>query len=133
VRSIHLVVGAWFFGAFLVTGFLMSVHVPPLPDSDASLRLLYRSRHVYLMFAACTNVLLGLYLREHEGPARPIQRAGSVLLILSPVVGLVGFARDPLLGTLEAAVFGRYAVFALFGGTGLHLLAEMVARRPSRR
>lgn len=132
MRSVHLVVGALFLAAFLLTGFLMSVHVPPLAEYDTASRLFFRSRHVYLMFGACANLVLGLYLKAHGRAARWIQLSGSLLLVSSPVLAFVGYLHDPKVGTLAGALFGKYAAFTLFAGTMLHALAEIVARRPSR-
>jgi len=118
--------------AFLITGFLMSVHVPPLVESGADLRLLYRSRHVYLMFAGALNIVLGLYLDGSQSKARLLRHAGSSLVLLSPAFALFAFAHDPRAGTLDQAMPGSLAPFAVFGGTALLLLAEAVARAPSR-
>jgi hypothetical protein len=133
LRSLHLIVGALFLAAFLLTGFLMSVHVPPLSEYDTAARLFYRSRHVYLMFGASTNLVLGLYMKDHAGSARWIQRAGSLLLLLSPPLAFTGYLSDPSARALSEAVFGMYAAFALFGGTVLHLLAQLITRHPTRR
>jgi hypothetical protein len=108
-----LLVGVLSLVGFLVTGF-------------------YRSRHVYTMFGAAANVLLGLYLDETATAARWARRAGSSLILVSPVLGLVAFVRDPR-GGLGHAWFGSLPAFAVFGGTLLLLLAEAVARRPTRR
>lgn len=132
MRRIHLLVGLLSVVAFLITGFLMSVHVPALSECDPELRLLYRSRHVYLMFAGAANVLLGLYLDESSSKARLLRRAASVLLLLSPALALFAFAHDPKAGTLANARPGTLGVFAAFGGTMLFLLAEAIARAPSR-
>lgn len=131
MRRLHLLVGLLSIVAFLITGFLMSVHVPALPECDPERRLLYRSRHVYLMFAAATNVLLGLYLDESSSKVRPLRRAASVLMLISPALALFAFAHDPR-GALENARPGWLGAFSVFGGTALFLLAEAIARAPSR-
>ncbi len=132
MRRVHLLVGLLSLVAFLITGFLMSVHVPALAECDPELRLLYRSRHVYPMFAAASNVLVGLYLDEAEARGRLLRRAASALLLVSPVLALLAFAHDPRAGSLANARPGSLAVFAVFGATALFLLAEASARAPSR-
>ncbi len=78
MRRVHLWLGLLGMLAFLLTGQVMKRHEPPLAEYDSALRLLYRSRHIYLMFAASTNVALGLYLTEaNQGAARVLQRVGS--------------------------------------------------------
>jgi hypothetical protein len=132
MRRVHLLVGLLSIVAFLITGFLMSVHVPALAESDPELRLLYRSRHVYLMFAGAANVLLGLYLDDSPRKGRFLRRAASALLLVAPALALFAFAHDTKTGTLANARPGSLPVFAVFGGTALFLLAEAIARAPSR-
>lgn len=132
MRRVHLLVGLLSIVAFLITGFLMSVHVPALAESDPELRLLYRSRHVYLMFAGAANVLLGLYLDDSPRKGRFLRRAASALLLVAPALALFAFAHDTKTGALANARPGSLPVFAVFGGTALFLLAEAIARAPSR-
>jgi hypothetical protein len=132
MRRVHLLVGLLSIVAFLITGFLMSVHVPALAESDPELRLLYRSRHLYLMFGGAANVLLGLYLDDSPSKCRLLRRAASVLLLVAPALALFAFAHDPKAGTLANARPGSLPGFAVFGGTALFLLAEAIARAPSR-
>lgn len=132
MRRVHLLVGLLSLVAFLITGFLMSLHVPALSECDPELRLLYRSRHVYLMFAGVANVLLGLYLDDSPSRGRFLRGAASVLLLLAPALALFAFARDSKAGSLASARLGSLPVFAVFGGTALFVLAEAIARAPSR-
>lgn len=132
MRRLHLLVGLLSIVAFLITGFLMSVHVPALSECDPELRLLYRSRHVYLMFAGAANVLLGLYVEESSSKARTLRRVASGLLLASPALAVFAFAHDPKAGALAQAGSGSLAAFAVFGGTLLFLLAEAIARAPAR-
>jgi hypothetical protein len=49
LRMAHLVVGAIAVVAFLITGMLMSGHDPPVVAMGWGERLLFSSRHIYLM------------------------------------------------------------------------------------
>lgn len=128
---LHVVVGVLGLLVFAGTGQWLAHHSPPMREYAPFLRALYRSRHLYLMFAASVNTLTGIYWRERSGWARQVQRAGSALLLVSPVFALVGFFRDPAAGTLAGALFGKLAAFAAFGGTVLHVVAS--ARTPPAR
>ena len=128
---VHLVVGVVGMLAFAGTGQWLAHHSPPLREYAPFLRALYRSRHLYLMFGAGLNTLLGLYWQERVGWRRQAQRLGSALVLAAPAFALVGFVRDPVAGTLAGALFGRLAAFAAFGGTVLHVLSAL--RLPAAR
>ena len=50
LRMAHLVVGAMAaIAAFLITGMLMNAHEPPVIEMGWDQRLLFNSRHIYLM------------------------------------------------------------------------------------
>jgi hypothetical protein len=48
--------------AFAATGMVMRTHAPRLRVLGDDVRLIYRSRHIYLMASGMANVLLGVYL-----------------------------------------------------------------------
>jgi formate-dependent nitrite reductase membrane component NrfD len=103
----------------------MTLLNPAIDGRSPFERMLFRSRHIYLLGGAALNVLLGLYLVEREGALRTLQRLGGTLLLLSPLLALVGFAFDPGSATLDDAHWGKFAAYAVFGGTLLHLLSAV--------
>ena len=59
IGSAHRLLGLGTIGLFLVTGVLMRrQHLHLLPP-DSGLRVLFRSRHVYLLFSGLVNLALG--------------------------------------------------------------------------
>ncbi|HUF30650.1 MAG TPA: hypothetical protein VMM77_08270, partial [Gemmatimonadaceae bacterium] len=63
MRRLHLAVGMLALLVFILTGQYMDrvhEHLTGRPDGP---RLLYRSAHIDLLFAALLNLLLGAYLR----------------------------------------------------------------------
>ena len=70
LRTAHLVVGAIAIVAFLITGMLMNAHRPPVMQMDWDQRLLFNSRHIYLMAAGLVNLALGVHYRLPELSAR---------------------------------------------------------------
>lgn len=64
MRRFHLVVGTAVLVAFLVTGQYMDKfldHLRGMPDGP---RLLYRTRHLFLMFAGLLNIALATNVRQ---------------------------------------------------------------------
>src|SRR5437899_1107560 len=84
MRRLHLIVGVCAVIAFLITGQFMSHHSPPMATMSDSARLMYRSRHIYILAAGLLNLVLGVYFqRHHEGWRRAVQAAASALLLAS--------------------------------------------------
>jgi peptidoglycan/LPS O-acetylase OafA/YrhL len=82
MRRLHLAVGIFSVAAFLITGQFMRHHTPPMTALSDSSRLMFRSRHIYILGAGLVNLALGLYLQRHSaGWRRVIQAAGSTLVI----------------------------------------------------
>jgi hypothetical protein len=61
VRGLHLIIGVLGVVAFLLIGQVMGHHHPRMVESSAEVRMMYVSRHIYLLGAALVNVVLGLY------------------------------------------------------------------------
>jgi hypothetical protein len=70
LRMAHLVVGAIAVVAFLITGMLMSGHDPPVVAMGWGERLLFSSRHIYLMCGGLLNLALGVHYGLPERAAR---------------------------------------------------------------
>ncbi len=60
MRHIHLIVGLLSVAAFLLTGQVMGHHVPNMQSLPPEVRMMYVSRHIYLLGAALVNLALGL-------------------------------------------------------------------------
>src|SRR5688572_8529410 len=116
LRTAHLAIGAVTIGAFLVTGMVMYAHEPPLSAMDRGDRLLFRSRHVYILCAGLVNLSLGLrYALPLGAPWRAAAVAGSVLALASTVLLFFAFFAEPMAGR-EPGRLSMSGVFALFAG-----------------
>lgn len=129
MKKLHLIVGVLTLIIFILTGQYLSRVYPHMADMDSGLRMLLRSRHLYIMLGGAVNVALGLYLSGYASRWRTVvQRLGSVLLLVAPVLFILGFFTQAPRGDLNAplAPFGLYAVF---GGIVLHLISGARAGR----
>jgi hypothetical protein len=124
MRRVHLAVGILAVAAFLATGQFMRMHMPPMAVLEDGLRMVYRSRHIYLLGSGLVNLLLGLYLRARAaGWRKRTQTAGSVLLLVAPLLLLMAFINEPGRGVGAELWQSSYGMFALFGGSMLHAIA----------
>ena len=136
MRRIHLAVGTLAVIAFLVTGQFMRMHKPPMAALEDGLRMMYRSRHIYLLGSGLVNLMLGLYLRARaSGWRKSTQMAGSVLLLAAPFLLLTAFINEPGRGVRADLWQGAFGLFVLFAGSMLHALAAIgkTAEKPGAK
>ena len=123
MARVHLIFGLFLFVVFLVTGQYMRADFPDKEAIDQSLRLLMRSRHIYILFSALIHIALGLYFVPRAGPWRQAcQYAGSAVLAVSSVLLVTAFIRE----TYTIAAFSdlsRFGIYTSLAGVGLHLFA----------
>lgn len=121
MKRFHLIFGLAIVIVFLLTGQYMEyVHNRQLPDGT---RMLYRSRHIYLLLAGLLNLGIGTYFSARSrGWRRTLQIIGSVLIVLAPGLLLVGFFWEPPKGP-EQTRFAPLGIFALAFGTLFHLIS----------
>ena len=121
---VHLTVGILTVVAFLGSGPYMRIRVPAMAVLEDGLRMMYRSRHIYLLGSGLVNLMLGLYVHTWAaGWRKRTQTAGSVLLLAAPFLLLLAFINEPGRGVRADLWESSFGMFALFGGTLLHAIA----------
>jgi hypothetical protein len=131
VRRIHLMIGLLGVIAFLITGQVMKHHNPNIHTLSAEVRMMYVSRHIYLLGAALVNMTLGLYLQlQPPGWRRALQQIGSLLILLSAASLLLAFIAEPALGIAGRSWRSYFGMIALFAGVMTHTVASF-ARKPN--
>ena len=129
LRGVHLVAGLLGLIAFVLTGQYMELafsHLNGMPDAP---RLMFRSAHIYTLYGALLNLVLGSYFRPLLGrTARRMQMIGSLAVLIVPVLLLVSFFveshNNPL--SRPVAVIGIYLSLA---GCGLHWFASIASHK----
>ena len=92
IRRLHLAVGVAGVVAFIVTGQYMAIVLRGLAHLPDGPPLLYRSAHLYLMWSALLNLVVGFYFRAaEERGLRIAQTAASACLLVGPPLMIVGF------------------------------------------
>ena len=129
-RRVHLIVGILGVIAFLLTGQLLARHHPPTSYLPGELRMMYVSRHIYLLAGALVNLVLGLYLRRQAALWRQVfQWVGSLLILLSPFLLSVAFLEEPELGVSGRGWRSYFGLISLFLGVMMHFVANIAAAR----
>ncbi len=118
---LHLIFGILLFVVFTVTGKFMRVDFPDKELIPQDLRLLMRSRHIYILLSSLIHICLGVYLRIHAETWRKfLQIFASVLLILGSVLFVWAFIYETYT-TQKFSDISRFALYATLGGTVFHL------------
>jgi hypothetical protein len=126
MRRLHLAVGVLTVVAFLITGQFMGHHTPPMAALSDSARLMFRSRHIYILASGLVNLVLGLYLqRQTRGWRRVVQAIGSAFLIASPALLIVAFSVEPARGFHSEMRWSQDGLFLLFLGSMAHLICGL--------
>ena len=125
MKRLHLLVGAAVLLAFLLTGQYMDYLEVRTNALGETARVMFRSRHIYLLLAALVNLGLGAYFSYRErGWRRGLQLLGSALVVVAPVLMAAAFFAEPVGPGLKRH-FTLPAVVILSTGTLLHALSGM--------
>jgi hypothetical protein len=128
MRLLHLLVGAFVLVAFLLTGQYMNYLDVRSGALGETARIMFRSRHIYLLLAGLVNLGVGSYFSGREGVWwRGLQLFGSALLVVAPALMLAAFFTEPGVPGLRRH-FTQPAVILLSVGTLLHALSGLGSR-----
>jgi hypothetical protein len=123
MKLLHQIVGIIVVIIFLLTGQYLSIYYPHMNGVSDGMRMLFRSRHIYILMAGLLNIGIGTYFSYRPTRWRKaLQLAGSLLLLLAPFLLIAAFFSEPQLPNLQRH-FTLPAIEALFAGALLHLLS----------
>lgn len=125
MKRFHLVFGLVAVIVFLLTGHYMDRHLEHLRGMPDGPRMLYRTRHIYILLAGLLNLGIGSYFRFHASQWRRVmQIAGSALIVLATILFVAGFFYEPKLANLDTPL-SHWGMYAIATGTFLHLLSGL--------
>lgn len=129
MKWVHLVFGIVLFFVFTTTGSYMRADFPDKEAIPQELRLLMRSRHIYILFSALIHLVLGAYLRM--GPrlgSKILQYAGSVVLFASSGLLLWAWVVETY-SFQHFSDVSRNGIYTALAGVVLHVLGGIASRR----
>jgi hypothetical protein len=108
----------------------MTKHQPRLYTLAPEARLMFRSRHIYVLASGLVNTMLGVYVQlQPPGWRRHVQIFGSALPISAPVLLIVAFATETAHPFQEELPVSQLGVVFLAVGSPAHF-ASGVIRSP---
>ena len=124
----HLIFGAILFYVFTLTGNYMRADFPDKEVISQELRLLMRSRHIYILFSSLLHLLLGAYIRAvPDIRVRLFQLTGSALLSIAGVLFVIAFYLETYTYAHYSDI-SRWGLYLSLAAVGLHLISGIAGR-----
>jgi len=122
MKRLHLIFGLLIFVAFVITGRYMRLDFPDKDAISPDLRVLMRSRHIYILFSSLVHLSLGIYLQIREPLWQKItQYGGSAVLFVTSALLIWAFVTETY-STHTFSALSRYGIIFSLVGVGLHLI-----------
>ena len=107
----------------------MRVDFPDKEIIPQDLRLLMRSRHIYILLSSLIHIVLGIYLQIHPQIWRKVlQIFGSVWLISGSILFVWAFVYETY-ATGHFSDISRFGLYTTLAGTVLHLFGGFKIRK----
>ncbi|HEX8473405.1 MAG TPA: exo-beta-N-acetylmuramidase NamZ domain-containing protein [Pyrinomonadaceae bacterium] len=111
----------------------MEFYYPDMDALDGGRRMMFRSRHIYILLAGLINIGIGVYFSWYmERWRRVLQVAGTVFIIVATVMSVAAFFYEPRLANLQRTLT-LPAIIGIFTGTLMHMLGALRQRGAMRR
>jgi hypothetical protein len=128
MNLLHIIIGIVVFIIFAVTGLYMFGDFPDKGAISPELRLLMRSRHIYILFSALLHLLAGAYLRLHPQRWRKtLQLTGSFLMALGSIFLILAFVVETYY-LQHFSNLSRNGIVASAVGVGFHAIARILLK-----
>ena len=123
MKRFHLIFGLALLVAFLLTGQYMDRFHEHLRNMADGPRMLYRTRHIFILFSGLLHLGIGTYFRYRlDASRRMLQIAGSVLATVASVLFIIAFFYEPHLTHLYAPL-SKAGVIMIAIGALLHAVS----------
>ena len=125
MKRFHLIFGLVVVIIFLLTGQYMDRYHQHLEFMSDGPRMLYRSRHIYILASGLIHLSLGTYLTNRsKRPKRVLQLIGSLMITTASVLFVIAFFYEPRLAGLSNP-FSSNGMFVLVAGVLIHLIGSV--------
>jgi hypothetical protein len=123
MKPLHLIFGLLVLVVFLLTGQYMSHYYNHLVGMSDGPRLLYRTRHIFILLAGLLNLGIGIYFSYRRQLWRKaLQLFGSILIMLASLLFIAGFFYEPKLADLYTPL-SHWGTYTIVAGTLFHLIS----------
>lgn len=128
MKRVHLIFGMLILVAFLLTGQYMDKFYNHLHGMADGPRLLYRTRHIFILLAALLNLGIGAYFTNRIQPwQRTMQLLGSLLIFTASILFLIAFFYEPHLRDLHTPL-SHWGTYTIATGSLLHVISGFATK-----
>lgn len=128
MKKAHLIFGVLIVVAFLLTGQYMDKFYNHMHGVADGPRLLYRTRHIFILLAGLLNLGIGAYFTYRvERLQRTLQLLGSLLIFVASLLFLVAFFYEPHLADLKTPL-SHWGTYTIATGALLHVSSGVSPR-----
>lgn len=131
MKWFHLVFGLILFVVFAITGGYMGVDFPDKDVISQELRLLMRSRHIYILFNALVHLVLGVYLQIRPRLWQRFTQYGGSIALTAASVFLVLAWRTETYELQHFSDLSRWGIYLSLVCVVLHLIGGVPVARVS--
>src|SRR4051812_17436563 len=128
MKRFHLIFGLLLVIVFLLTGQYMDrvhQHLRFMADGP---RMLYRTRHIYILLSGLIHLGIGSYFKYRESRSRrTLQLLGTLFTTAASVLFVFAFFREPVLTGLETPLASK-GIYLISFGVVLHVLTAIRER-----
>lgn len=125
MKWFHLIFGILLFIVFTVTGRYMRLDFPDKDANGQFLRVLMRSRHIYILFSSLIHLALGVYMTlRPQAWQKVVQISGSLSLVAASVL-LVWAWNVETYNLQQFSDLSRNGIYLSLAGVGLHLIGGL--------
>jgi hypothetical protein len=129
MKRVHQLFGVAVVLVFILTGQYMDIYLGHLEGMPDGPRMLYRSRHIYILLAGLLNIGIGAYFTYHvERWRKVLQSVGSLLIVAATCSCIFAFFYEPKLPGLATPV-SQPSMFLISYGTLFHLFSGLRRRK----
>src|ERR1044072_2902234 len=129
MKKAHLTFGILIVVAFLLTGQYMDKFYNHLHGMADGPRLLYRTRHIFILLAGLLNLAIGAYFTYRiETWRRTMQLLGSLLIFAASFLFLIAFFYEPGLSDLHTPL-SHWGTYTIAAGAVLHVISGARQKR----
>lgn len=123
MRRLHLIFGVSVLVVFLLTGQYMDRYLNHMAGVPDGLRMLYRTRHIFILLAGLLNLSVAAYFSYRaQAWRRILQAAGSSLIVLATALFIAAFFYEPTLDDLQTPL-SHWGTYTIVAGTFCHLFS----------
>ena len=129
MKRFHLIFGLVVLVVFLLTGQYMDRFHQHLMYMTDGPRMLYRTRHIFILMSGLLHLGIGSYFIYRQGTARrALQIVGSILITVASILFTIAFFYEPRLKADLYAPLSLLGMILIAVGALLHLFSGVGKR-----